>query len=146
MNIRKIALLHFQFILTSGRHLTLFFITYCCLNFQFLASVLVYYQKIKSDKVLLEKMINKRAEVESEIQNSSFNTISSTLRLFRVPITQKFWSEDNFFVGANRCANDQLKLDVIKLDMPLGIFRTKVHIFLVESLLILTLISLVLIL
>ena len=142
MNIRKIALLRFQFILTSGRPLTLFFIPYCCLNFQFLASVLVYYQKIKSDMVLLEKMINKRAEVESEIQNSSFNTRSLTLGLFSVPKLKKFCFEDDFFVRATRWANELLELNVIKFDMPLCIFCTKVDIFLAENLLNLTLISL----
>ena len=79
-------------------------------------------------------MINKQAEVESEIQNSFFNTRSLTFELFSVPKTQKFCSEDNFFVRATKCANELLKLNVIKFDMPLGIFRTKVHIFLVRKL------------
>ena len=52
----------------------------------------VCYQKIESDMVLLWKMINKQAEVESEIQSSFFNTSSSTLGLFSVPNTQKFCS------------------------------------------------------
>ena len=59
----------------------------------------VCYQKIQSDMVLLWKMINKQAEVESEIQNSFFNTRSLTLGLFSVPKTQKFCSEDNFLSG-----------------------------------------------
>ena len=94
----------------------------------------VCYQKIESDMVLLWKMINKQAEVEREIQSSFFNTRSSTLGLFSVPKMQKFCSEDNCFVRATRCANELLKLNVIKFDMPLGIFRTKGHIFLVEKL------------
>ena len=59
----------------------------------------VCYQKIESDTVLLWKMINKQAEVESEIQSIFFNTKSSTLGLLSVPKTQKFCSEDNFLSG-----------------------------------------------
>ena len=94
----------------------------------------VCYQKIESNMILLWKTINKQAEVESKIQRCFFNTRSSTLGLFSVPKTKKFCSEDNFFVRATRCANELLKPNVIKFDMPLGIFRTKVHIFLVEKL------------
>ena len=93
----------------------------------------VCYQKIDSDMVLLWKMINKQAEVESEIQSSCFNTRSSTLGLFSVPKTQKFCSEDNFFLRANRCANELLKPNVSKFYMPRGIFRTKLQIFPVEK-------------
>ena len=84
--------------------------------------------------VLLWKMIKKQAGVESEIQNSFFNTMSLTLGLLSVPKTQKFCSEDNYFVRATRCANELLKLNVIKFDMPMGIYRTKVNIFLVQKL------------
>ena len=94
----------------------------------------VCYQKIQSDMVLLWKMINKQAEVESEIQKSLYNTSSSTFGLFSLPKTQKFCSENNFFVRANRCANELLKLNFIKFDIPLGIFRTKLHVFLVQKL------------
>ena len=86
----------------------------------------VCYQKVESDMVLLWKMINKQAEVESEIQRRFFNTRSSTLGLFSVPKTKMFCSEDNFIVRATRCANKLLKLNVIKFDMLRGIFRTKV--------------------
>ena len=105
-----------------------------------------FYQKILRDMVLLEKMIINQAQLKSEIQNSFFNTKPSTLGLFSVPKTQKFCCEDNFFVMASRCANELLELNVNKFDMPLGIFCTKEHTFLVENLLIFTLISLVLIL
>ena len=94
----------------------------------------VYYQKIESDMFLLWKKINKQAEVENELQSSFFNTRSSTLGLFSVHKTQKFCSEDIFFVRATRCANELLKLNLIKLNMPQGIFRAKIHIFLVEKL------------
>ena len=95
----------------------------------------VCYQKIESDMVLFWKMMNKQAEeVESEIQSSFFNTRSSTLGLPIVPKTQKFCSEDNFFVRATRRANELLTLNVIKFDMPLRIFRTKIHIFPAEKL------------
>ena len=104
-------------------------------KFQIFSFLPVCYQKIESDMILLWKMINKQVEVESEIQSSFFNTRSSTLGLFSVPwIVQKFCSEDNVFVRATRCENELLKLNVIKFDMPLGIFPTKVHIVLVEKL------------
>ena len=79
-------------------------------------------------------MTNKQAEVESEIQNSFFNTRSSAIGLFSVPKTQKFCSEDNFFVRATRCAVELLKLKVFKFEIPLGIFRTRVPNFLVDKL------------
>ena len=60
---------------------------------------------------------------------------------FRLPIYESiaaiFWqsaSYVSFFVRSSRCANELLKLNVIKFDMPLGILRTKVDIFLVEKL------------
>ena len=52
----------------------------------------VCYQKIEQ----LWKLINKQAEVESELQNIFFNTILSTIGLFSVPRTQKFCSEAIF--------------------------------------------------
>ena len=79
-------------------------------NLQRFSFLPVCYQKIESDIVLLWKMINKQAEVEGETPCSSFNTRSSTLGLFSVPKTQKFCSEDNFFVRATKCANELLKL------------------------------------
>ena len=79
-------------------------------------------------------MVNKQVEVESEIQKSLFNTSSSTFGLFSLPKTQKFCFEDNFFVRANRCANELLMLNVNIFDIPLGIFRTKLHVSLVQKL------------
>ena len=79
------------------------------------------------------KMTNQQAEVENEVQKKFFNTRSLNLGLFSVPKTQKFCSEDNFFARATRCANELLMLNVIEIDLPLGIFRTKVHNILVEK-------------
>ena len=90
----------------------------------------VCYEKIQSNMVLLWKMINKQAEVKSQIQIRLFNSRSAK---FSVPKTQNFCSEDNFFVKSTRCPNELLKLKVIKFDKPLGIFHTKVHIFLVKN-------------
>ena len=72
---------------------------------------------IRFSQTYQSEMINEQAENESEIQNSFFNTGLSTLELLSVPKTQKYCSEDNFFVRATRCANELLKLNVIKLDM-----------------------------
>ena len=90
----------------------------------------VCYQKIQSNMVLLWKMIKKQADVKSQIQISFFNSKSAR---FSVPKTLNFCSEDNFFVKFTRCANELLKLKVINFDMPLGIFRTNVHIFVVKN-------------
>ena len=57
----------------------------------------------------------------------------STLGLFSVPKTQKYCSEDNFFVRAKGCAIELLKLNVNKTDMPLGKYRIKKCIFLAEE-------------
>ena len=96
---------------------------------QRLSLLTVCYQKTDPDMVLLWQMINKQAEVESEVQNSLLNSRSLTLGLFSVPKTQKFCSENNFFVNATRCAIELLKLNVIKFDMPLGTFCTKLAYF-----------------
>ena len=93
----------------------------------------ICYQIVKNDAILLWKLCNNSVDLDNNIMNSNLCTRSSSNGLFYIPKSNKFSTNDNFYIRAARSANELINLKIVSFDMPLDIFKSCINRFLTDK-------------